>query len=72
MNHFDLGILIQYITGHAHLRKLNEIADTAQPTAIPFPENKYALTNPDEQMFTDNAVNYDNYEVRCRKCKLKG
>ena len=42
------------------------------PLPIPYPENKYALTDPDENMFHNNKDGLENYEIRCRKCNLKG
>ena len=47
LNRYDLGILIQYTTGHAHLQRHNKIANTEQPKAYS-PHMKYKMDNPAE------------------------
>ena len=69
LNRHDLGILIRYTTGHAHLRRHNKIANTCLPTPIPYPENKHSLKDPEEFRYSHLP---DDFEVRCRKCQIKG
>ena len=69
MNRHNLGIIMRYTTGHAHLRRHNYIANTANPIPIPFPENQHKLVDPDEHMFKANP---DLYQTRCRLCNLRG
>ena len=59
--------MVRYLTGHAHLRRHNKIANTPQPVFYEFPEMAYNMTDPDD--------NYDksfDRQVTCRLCKLKG
>ena len=48
MSRADVGIMVRYLTGHAHLRRHNKIAKTQQPTFVEFPEMKYMLQDPDD------------------------
>ena len=72
MNRHNLGMIMRYVTGHVHLRRHNYIANTANPVPIPYPENCHKLTDPDDDMFKNNVANYENFQIRCRKCNLKG
>ena len=63
---------MRYTTGHAHLRRHNQIANTASPVPSPYPENQYKAVDPDENMFANNIANLNNYQIRCRKCNIKG
>ena len=67
LNRYDLGILVRYTTGHAHLRRHNKIAGTMPPYQVLNPQPRYELTDPDELIF-DN----DDSDIRCRLCKLIG
>ena len=67
MSRHDLGIMVRYLTGHAHLRRHNKIANTAQPFPVDFPRMRYHLRDPD-----DNHVGAFDNEVTCRLCKLDG
>ena len=66
LNRYDLGILIRYTTGHAHLRRHNKIANTIQPKAFG-PHMKYSMENPAE----DPTI-MDDPDTRCRLCDIKG
>ena len=66
LNRNDLGIMIRYLTGHAHLRRHNKIADTKQPRHMDFPMMEYHLADPDDQLSDP-----EDWEVICRLCKLK-
>ena len=66
LNRHDLGILVRYTTGHAHLRRHNKIAGTAEQMALTRPEPRYNLHDPDESTMMDDE------EIRCRLCKLHG
>ena len=66
LNRHELGILIRYTTGHAHLRRHNKITGTSLPMSLTRPEPRYSLDDPEE---TNEA---DDEEIRCRLCKLKG
>ena len=67
MNRHDLGIMVRYLTGHAHLRRHNKIAKTPQPVFFEFPEMSYKFKDPDD-WYTDP---FDR-QITCRICKLKG
>ena len=67
LNRHDLGIMVRYLTGHAHLRRHNKIAKTPQPVFYEYPEMKYNMEDPDD-WFTDT---FDR-QITCRLCKLKG
>ena len=66
LNRYDLGILMRYTTGHAHLRRHNKIAGTIQPPSFG-PENKYQMENPEDSCTTEKDA-----EIRCRLCNIKG
>ena len=65
MSRTDLGYIIRYTTGHAHLRRHNKIAGTLQPRSFG-PEPFYDMKDPDDHDVSDDP------EVRCRLCRLKG
>ena len=67
MSRFDLGIMVRYLTGHAHLRRHNKIANTQQPTYYDLPEMQYELKDPD-----DCHKGAFDRGITCRICKLKG
>ena len=62
MCRLDLGLMVRYLTGHAHLRRHNKIANTM----LGWNCQKCSLQDPDELVETDDR------EIRCRLCKLKG
>ena len=66
MNRFDLGIIVRYTTGHAHLRRHNKIANTPQECFYDLPEMKYNLVDPDDE----SGPGIDRDQV-CRLCKIK-
>ena len=67
MNRLDLGIMIRYLTGHAHLRRHNKIANTLQPRSVDLPQMRYNLHDPD-----DNHKGSFDRDVMCRLCQLNG
>ena len=67
MSRYDLGIMVRYLTGHAHLRRHNKIAKTPQPIFYEYPEMKYSLKDPD-----DNHEGDHDRQITCRLCKLAG
>ena len=69
LNRHELGILIRYTTGHAHLRRHNKITGTMLPRALTRPEPNYTLEDPDEKTSNEDE---DDEDIRCRLCKLKG
>ena len=66
MNRYDLGILMRYTTGHAHLRRHNKIAGTIQPGTYG-PENQYKMDNPEV-----GSPQETDASIRCRLCDMKG
>ena len=62
----DLGIMVRYLTGHAHLRRHNKIANTPQPVFSDLPQMRYKLTDPDDYMEEKDR------QTTCRLCKLAG
>ena len=62
---YELGIIMRYTTGHAHLRRHDKIAGTMKPFAFG-PEQKYTLDDP------EHVAEEDDPEIRCRLCNLKG
>ena len=66
MTRTDLGYIIRYTTGHAHLRRHNKIAGTLQPRSFG-PEQQYTMPDPEE---TPGLT--DDPEVRCRLCNMTG
>ena len=67
MSRYDLGIMVRYLTGHAHLRRHNKIAKTPQPIFYEYPEMKYSLKDPN-----DNHEGDHDRQITCRLCKLAG
>ena len=67
MGRKNLGIMVRYLTGHAHLRRHNKIASTQQPIPYDQPQMLYNLHDPDDK----HIGRYDR-EVMCRLCKLPG
>ena len=65
MGRKDLGIMVRYLTGHAHLQRHNKIANTVQPTYCNFPRMKYSLVDPD-----DGTEEQPDWDVICRLCQL--
>ena len=63
----DLGLMIRYLTGHAHLRRHNKIANTPQEVFYDLPQMLYTLQDPD-----DNFEGDMDRAVICRLCKLPG
>lgn len=59
--------MICYITGHAHLRRHNKMANTPQDIYYDLLQMKYKMADPDD----DHHGTFDR-EVTCRLCKLKG
>ena len=70
LNRHELGILIRYTTGHAHLRRHNKVTGTMLPRALTRPEPRYRLMDPDE--LEGEACDDDDEDIRCRLCKIKG
>ena len=66
MGRKDLGLMVRYLTGHAHLRRHNKIANTMQPTYANFPRMKYSLVDPD-----DDEKEPLDWDVICRLCQIK-
>ena len=67
MNRKDLGGMVRYLTGHAHLRRHNKIANTPQPQFVDQPQMQYTLHDPDD----NHQGEYDR-DIVCRLCKLPG
>ena len=67
MSRHDFGIMVRYLTGHAHLRRHNKIANTAQEIYCDLPEMEYRLKDPD-----DNFTGDFDRSITCRICKLRG
>ena len=59
--------MVRYLTGHAHLRRHKDIANTQQPVFMDLPQMKYTLEDPDE-----NHIGDFKRQITCRVCKLKG
>ena len=64
LNCFNVGILIRYTTGHAHLRRHSKIANTMQPKQVTHPRPLYKLQ--------DNDDNHQGHDLTFRLCQLKG
>ena len=67
LSRHDFGIMVRYLTGHAHLRRHNKIAKTPQETYFDQPEMRYQMVDPD-----DNHTGPFDREITCRLCKLNG
>ena len=67
MGRSDLGIMIRYLTGHAHLRRHNMIANTQQEIYVDRPRMRYNLQDPD-----DNHTGTFDDRIMCRLCQLPG
>ena len=67
MNRGDLGVIMRYTTGHAHLLRHNKIAGTLDPPLVRYPLPQYSLVDPD-----DNHSGPEDIDIRCRLCDLKG
>ena len=67
MSRADLGIIMRYTTGHAHLLRHNKIAGTLGARPICFPLPQYKLIDPD-----DRFEGSEDIDIRCRLCDLKG
>ena len=67
LNRYDLGILIRYVTGHAHLRRHNKILGIENPEIEPYSKENYMLHDPND----DHVGQFDTQTI-CRLCKLKG
>ena len=67
LNRYDLGILIRYVTGHAHLRHHNTKLGIVNPEIEAYDYRKYATRDPD-----DDHSGLFNTQRMCRLCQLKG
>ena len=67
LNRHNMGILTQYTTGHAHLRRHNKIANTQQPKQVINPQQLYEMEDP-----TDTFQGEADDDIRCRLCQLRG
>ena len=67
MKRKDLGIMVRYLTGHAHLRQHNKIAKTPQPQYVDQPQMQYILHDLDD----NHQGDYDR-KIICQLCKLSG
>ena len=61
----ELGIIMRYTTGHAHLRRHNALAGTNQPMAIDRPRPQYTMQDPEHK---GKAV---AEAIQCRLCKCE-
>ena len=67
MSRADLGIIMRYTTGHAHLLRHNKITGTLGDRPIRFPLPQYKLNDPD-----DGHIGKEDIDIRCRLCDLRG
>lgn len=61
----ELGIIMRYTTGHAHLRRHNDIAGTNQPRALDMPQPLYTMEDP------ESVGPMVKRNIQCRVCKLE-
>ena len=58
--------MVRYLTGHAHLRRHNKIANTPQPVFTDLPQMNYTLEDPDDRTESGDR------QIICHLCKLAG
>lgn len=67
MGRKDLGMMVRYLTGHAHLGRHNKIAQTPGELYYDLPQRKYEMEDPDE-----NLIGPFDKDITCRLCKIEG